>query len=67
MSNKAYDILKWLIAIVMPAAAVLYGNLGSDWGWYNPQLIVKTITEIQLFLGTIFAVSCYSYAKGGKG
>ena len=66
MSNKVYDILKWVIAIVMPAAAVLYGNLGADWGWYNPQLIVKTITEIQLFLGTIFAVSCYSYAKGGK-
>ena len=66
MSNKVYDILKWVIAIVMPAAAVLYGNLGPDWGWYNPQLIVKTITEIQLFLGTIFAVSCYSYAKGAR-
>lgn len=66
MSNKVYDILKWVIAIVMPAAAVLYGNLGRDWGWYNPQLIVETITEIQLFLGTIFAVSCYSYAKGGR-
>lgn len=65
MSNKVYDIMKWVIAIVMPAAAVLYGNLGPDWGWYNPQLIVKTITEIQLFLGTIFAVSCYSYARGG--
>ena len=65
MSNKVYDIMKWVIAIVMPAAAVLYGNLGPDWGWYNPQLIVKTITEIQLFLGTIFALSCYSYAKGG--
>ena len=30
MSNKVYDILKWVIAIVMPAAAVLYGNLGPD-------------------------------------
>ena len=67
MSNKVYDILKWVIAIVMPAAAVLYGNLGPLWGWFNPDLIVKTITEVQLFLGTIFAVSCYSYAKGGKG
>ena len=65
MSNKVYDIMKWVIAIVMPAAAVLYGNLGPDWGWFNPDLIVKTITEVQLFLGTIFAVSCYNYAKGG--
>lgn len=66
LNNKVYDVLKWIIAIVMPAAAVLYGNLGPDWGWYEPQLIVKTITEVQLFLGTIFAVSCYSYAKGGE-
>lgn len=65
MSNKVYDVLKWVIAIVMPAAAVLYGNLGPAWGWFNPELIVKTITEVQLFLGTIFAVSCYNYAKGG--
>lgn len=63
LSDTAYNILKWIIALVFPAAAVLYGNLGPDWGWYNPDLIVKTITAIQLFFGTIFGISCYNYNK----
>lgn len=58
--------MKWVIALVLPATAVLYGNLGPAWGWFNPELIVKTITEVELFLGTIFGISCYSYAKGGR-
>ena len=66
MSNKVYDIMKWVIAIVMPAAAVLYGNLGPAWGWFNPELIVKTITGVQLFLGTIFGISCYQYKQDQK-
>lgn len=63
LSDTAYNILKWIIALVLPAAAVLYGNLGPDWGWFNPDLIVKTITAVQLFLGTIFGISCYTYAQ----
>lgn len=63
LSDTAYNVLKWVIALVLPAVAVLYGNLGPDWGWYNPHLIVKTITEIQLFLGTIFGISCYTHAQ----
>lgn len=66
LSNTAYDILKWVIALVLPAVAVLYGNLGPDWGWYNPDLIVKTISAVQLFLGTIFGISCYNHARGGS-
>lgn len=66
LSDTAYNILKWVIALVLPAAAVLYGTLGPDWGWFNPELIVKTITAVQLFLGTIFGISCYTYAHDSE-
>lgn len=65
-SDSWYDIVKWVIAIVMPAVASLYGELGNAWGWYNPELIVFTITKVQLFLGTIFAISCYNHAQEQK-
>lgn len=65
LSDTAYNVLKWVIALVLPAAAVFYGTVGPDWGWFNPELIVKTITAVQLFLGTIFGISCYQYAKDG--
>lgn len=66
LPDTVYDVLKWVIALVLPAVAVLYGNLGPDWGWYNPQLIVKTITEVQIFLGVIFGISCYTHAQEQK-
>lgn len=66
LSDTAYNVLKWVIALVLPAAAVLYGTIGPDWGWFNPELVVKTITAFQLFLGTIFGISCYQYAKDGE-
>lgn len=65
-SNEFYDIIKWIIAIVMPAVAALYGELGGKWGWYDPELIVFTITKVQVFLGTIFAISCYNHAQEQK-
>lgn len=66
LPDTVYDILKWIIALVLPAAAVLYGTVGPDWGWYDPELIVKTITAVQLFLGTIFGISCYQYKQDQK-
>jgi hypothetical protein len=66
LPDTVYDILKWVIALVLPAVAGLYANLGPDWGWYNPQLVVKTITEVQIFLGVIFGISCYQYKQDQK-
>lgn len=32
LTNKTYDILKWIVVIVLPAAATLYAALGGIWG-----------------------------------
>ena len=66
LSGTTYDILKWVIALVLPALAVFYGTVGAAWGWYDPELIVKTISGVQLFLGTIFGISCYQYKQDQK-
>ena len=31
LNNKVYDILKWLVIIVMPAVATLYAALAAVW------------------------------------
>lgn len=66
LPDSVYNILKWIIAIVLPATAVLYGELGPDWGWYDPDLIVLTITKVDVFLGVILGISCYNYAEEHK-
>lgn len=63
MSNKVYDILKWVALIVLPAIAILYGTLANIWGLPFGEQIPDTITAIDLFLGVVLGVSNVQYKK----
>ena len=63
MSNKVYDILKWIALIVLPALAILYASLAGIWGFPYAEQIPDTITAIDLFLGVLLGVSNASYKK----
>ena len=32
LSNKMYDVLKWVVIIVLPAISALYSGLAGVWG-----------------------------------
>lgn len=62
LSNKVYDILKWiLITAVAPTIALITG-LGELYD-FNTTLIVGTISLIATFLGAILGVSNATYKK----
>jgi len=63
MSNKTYDIFKWIALVVLPALATLYGVLSKIWKLPLGDEIVATITAIDTFLGTILGISSIQYAK----
>lgn len=63
MKNKHYDILKWVAIIVIPALAVLVGQVGNAFNWEYTKISVEVINAIALFLGTILGVSNYNYKK----
>lgn len=64
LPSKLYEALRWLIAIVFPAAIVLFDTLANAWGWNIPvESITTTLSGIELFLGTIFGISKLSYDK----
>lgn len=56
MSNKLYDILKYIAQIVLPALAALYAALAGIWGWPYAEGIVGSISAVDLFLGTLLKV-----------
>ena len=66
ISNKLYDILKWLVIIVLPAAGTLYSALSNVWGWPYPEEVVTTITAVDTFLGAVLCISTATYNKGGN-
>lgn len=63
MSNKVYDILKWIAQIVLPAIGTLYFALAGIWGFPYGEQIVGTITAIDAFLGAILGISSANYNK----
>lgn len=63
MSNKTYDILKFLALKVLPALATLLIALTMIWNIPYGEAIAATITAIDTFLGTILGISSKVYAK----
>ncbi len=66
MSNKLYDVLKYIAQIVLPAIGTLYFALAGIWGFPYGEQIVGTITAIDTFLGVILGISSSNYNKSNK-
>lgn len=63
MTNKTYDILKWIAQILLPALAALYAALASIWGFPFGEEVVGTISAVDVFLGALLQVSTSNYNK----
>ena len=63
MSNKTYDILKFVAQILLPALGTLYFALASIWGLPYGEEIVGTITAVDAFLGALLGISTVQYNK----
>lgn len=63
MSNKVYDVLKWIALVVLPALATLYIGLSNYWNLPYPEEIAGTITLVDAFLGALLGISSIQYAK----
>lgn len=66
MSNRTYDILKWITMIVLPAITALYGALAGIWGFPYADEIVSTLAAVTAFMGALLGISNAKY-NGMKG
>jgi hypothetical protein len=66
LSNKLYDVLKYIALIALPALATLYFALAEIWGLPYGTEVVATITAVDTFLGVLIGVSAAKYNKKGE-
>lgn len=66
MSNKVYNILKWIAMYLLPAVGTLYFALAGIWGLPYGEQIVGTITAVDTFLGVVLGISTAQYNKSIK-
>ena len=63
MSNKAYDVLKWITMVALPAIGTLYFALAGIWGFPYAEQVGGTITAVVTFLGVVLGISSAQYKK----
>lgn len=63
LSNKVYDILKFIAQIFLPALGTLYFALAGIWNFPLAEQVVGTITAVDTFLGIILGLSTSNYNK----
>ena len=61
MTNRAYDILKYVVTIVLPAVTTLWLTLASIWNLPYEEAIGATLGAITVFLGALIGVSSAKY------
>ncbi len=66
MSNKVYDVLKFIAQILLPAIGTLYFALARIWDLPYPEQIVGTITAVDAFLGALLGISTMQYKKAAE-
>ena len=63
LSDKVYDILKWIVKVVIPALTTAYVGLSSIWGWPYADAIAKTSAVVCTLLGALLGISTAQYNK----
>lgn len=58
LNHTTYEIIRWVIAILLPALGLLLVNINNAWNLGLPaDEISTTLDALGLFLGTVFGVS----------
>lgn len=65
MSNKVYDILKWVALVALDAIGLFYQTLSSIWNLPYGDQVLATCVAVSVCLGTLLQISSSKY-KGDK-
>ena len=63
LTNKTYDILKFIAQIVLPALATFYISIASIWSLPLKEEISGTIMAVDTLLGALLMLSTTEYNR----
>ena len=64
LPDKVYDVLKWVVMIVIPALTTAYVGLAAIWGFPFAEEVAKTSAVICTLLGALLGISTAQFYKG---
>lgn len=64
LPDRLYDLIKFVVTVIMPAASVAYAGLAGIWGWPYADEVTRTIAVIYTFLCAVMGISSYTAREG---
>ena len=65
LSNKVYDVLKWVALVALDAIGLFYQTLSAIWNLPYGDEVLGTCVAVSVCLGTLLQISSSKY-KGDK-
>lgn len=65
LNSKTYDLIKWIVQVVMPALIVAIGTIGGAVQWEHTEMTMTILGAVTTFLGASLGLSSANYYKGG--
>ena len=63
ISNKVYDVLKWIALVALDAVGVFYNTIETIWALPLGDEVLATCAAMSLFLGALIGISSANYNK----
>lgn len=63
MSDKTYDIMKWIVQYILPGLGVLYAIIAGVTGLPYAEIVLAVVMAVDWFLGIILGISTKQYNK----
>lgn len=57
LPNDVYDVIKFVVTVILPALSVAYAGLAGIWGWPYADEVTRTIAVVYTFLCAIMGIS----------
>lgn len=66
ISNKTYDVLKWIALVVLDAVGVFYKTISTIWIMPLGDEVLATCAALSVFIGTLIGISSTQYKKASE-
>lgn len=66
MSNKVYDVLKWITLVFLPAATTLIGVILNTFNIDCTDIVLTIMTAVTTFMGAVLGISNINYKNKEK-
>lgn len=63
MSDKTYDIMKWIVQYILPGLGVLYAIIAGATDLPYAEIVLAVVMAVDWFLGIILGISTKQYNK----